>query len=64
MLPSTCSLAPNYSTWCVPDDRRSGEVLGRDPEPSHHHKRTGILHAASSQSARFDKQLINNLNPY
>jgi hypothetical protein len=31
---------------------------------SHHHSRAGILHSTASQSARFDKQLINNLNPY
>jgi len=31
---------------------------------SHHHNRAGILHSTSMQSARFDKQLINNLNPY
>jgi hypothetical protein len=31
---------------------------------SHHHKREGILHSTGIQSARFDKQLINNLNPY
>jgi hypothetical protein len=31
---------------------------------SHHHDRPGILHSTGIQSARFDKQLINNLNPY
>jgi hypothetical protein len=31
---------------------------------SHHHDRPGILQSAGIQSARFDKQLINNLNPY
>jgi hypothetical protein len=31
---------------------------------SHHQRRPGILHSAGIQSTRFDKQLINNLNPY
>ena len=30
---------------------------------SHHHKRPRILQSAGIQSARFDKQLINHLNP-